>query len=314
MNEAAASSGIVVHEIEEVDLRGVFQREDRAFTPWLSRPENLNRLARALGFDMELVATEASSGTFRTDIVASRLTDGATVVIENQFGRSDHDHFGKALTYLAAHGAKVVVWIAEAFADEHRAALAWLNDNTPEEVGFYAVAPRLMRIAGSPPGLRFEVVAAPNRFVKKAKREERGAVDEVVGAFRSTLWTALAEAVAADQRFADCRLRYGGRLSFAWLLPALAAEWREDEPRVLVWLGRSATGQQGTGLDLRCREGARPEAEVLTRRAAEALRVRGVPTGVSSADLSSDTAVRSAVADLLGRGLAACEELRRAFG
>lgn len=153
---------IVIHEIEEIDLRSVFVREDRTFTPWLSQPENLARLARPLGVEIELAAIEVNSGTFRTDILARNSADGTTVVIENQFGRSDHDHFGKVMTYLAAHDAKTVVWIAEAFADEHRAALTWLNDNTPEDVGFYAVVPRLMRIAGSPPGLRIEVVIAPN--------------------------------------------------------------------------------------------------------------------------------------------------------
>jgi 3-phosphoglycerate kinase len=113
----------MIHEIEEIDLRSVFPTEHRAFTPWLGRPENLARLARSLGIEIELDTIEAASETFRTDILAKNVADGTPVVIENQFGRSDHDHFGKAMTYLAAHAAKTVVWIAEAFADEHRAAL-----------------------------------------------------------------------------------------------------------------------------------------------------------------------------------------------
>lgn len=173
MIETSPQPEIDIHEIEEVDLKSVFSWEARTFTPWLSRPENLARLARSLGIEIELEAIEANSGTFRTDILARNLADGTTVVIENQFGRSDHDHFGKAMTYLAAHGARTVVWIAEAFVDEHRAALTWLNDNTPEDVSFYGVVPRLMRIAGSPPGLRIEVVIAPNAFVKQQKQEDR---------------------------------------------------------------------------------------------------------------------------------------------
>jgi hypothetical protein len=108
----------LVHEIEEVDLRSVFPREDRTFTPWLSHPDNLARLARALGLEIEFEAAEVGSGVFRADILARSLMDGSLVVIENQFGRSDHDHFGKAMTYLAAHGARTVVWLAETFADE----------------------------------------------------------------------------------------------------------------------------------------------------------------------------------------------------
>ena len=65
--------------------------------------------------------------------------DGVAVIIENQFGRSDHDHFGKALTYLAAHQASVVVWIAESFTDEHRASLTWLNEHREDEFEFWAV-------------------------------------------------------------------------------------------------------------------------------------------------------------------------------
>ena len=92
------------------------------------------------------------------------------------------------MTYLAAHEAKIVVWLAEFFADEHRAALTWLNDNTPEDVSFYGVAPRLMRIAGSPPGLRFDIVIAPNAFVKKKKQEEHK-IDEAIPALRSSFWS-----------------------------------------------------------------------------------------------------------------------------
>ena len=129
---------VSVHEIEDLPLRSLFAREDREFTPWLAEPANLARLSRTLGFEMELTATEASTGSFRTDVLATRSQDGVAVVIENQFGRSDHDHFGKSLTYLAAHQASVVVWIAESFADEHRASLTWLNEHTEDEFEFWA--------------------------------------------------------------------------------------------------------------------------------------------------------------------------------
>ena len=89
---------VSVHEIEDLPLRSLFAREDREFTPWLAETDNLARLSRTLGFEMDLTATEASTGSFRTDILATRSQDGVAVVIENQFGRSDHDHFGKSLT------------------------------------------------------------------------------------------------------------------------------------------------------------------------------------------------------------------------
>ena len=41
-------------------------------------------------------------------------------------------HLGQLLTYAAGLEAVTVVWIAERFTDEHRAALDWLNEITAE--------------------------------------------------------------------------------------------------------------------------------------------------------------------------------------
>jgi len=45
--------------------------------------------------------------------------NGDYVIIENQFGKSDHDHLGKLLTYLANLEAKTAVWICEDPQPEH---------------------------------------------------------------------------------------------------------------------------------------------------------------------------------------------------
>ena len=78
-------------------------------------------------------------GSFSADILCRRLDGGSDeeswVVIENQYGRTNHDHLGKLLTYAAGLKARTVVWIAEEFRDEHRAALDLLNASTaPEHV------------------------------------------------------------------------------------------------------------------------------------------------------------------------------------
>ncbi len=197
---------VSVHEIEDLPLRSLFAREDRDFTPWLAETANLAHLSRTLGFEMDLTATEASTGSFRTDVLATRSQDGIAVIIENQFGRSDHDHFGKSLTYLAAHQASVVVWIAESFADEHRASLTWLNEHTEDEFEFWAVIPRVLKIGDSPPGLRFEVAIAPNRLVREVRRIDRR-VDESVAQTRKGFWEIFMPLVKSDPVLSRCGVR-----------------------------------------------------------------------------------------------------------
>jgi hypothetical protein len=303
----------VVHEIDILDLRQIFPREDHDFTPWLARTENLARLARTLDCELELIMIEAGIGAFRTDILARNVRDGTIVVIENQFRRSDHDHLGKALTYLAAHDAKTVIWLAESFADEHRATLAWLNDHTPEDVGFYAVAPRLMRIAASPPGLQFEIVVAPNRFVKTSKSSFT--LDPALAPLRAAFWSYFLDQANAEPTLAACKRRYGGRLGFLWLLPPVADEWAGDEPHVLVYLTAPTRGPQGVGLEIYGRDRMAGNVETAERleQLRTALGARGV-LGLIPADLADEDSQRQAAAQLMTRAKDAVEELIGAFG
>src|ERR1700677_3056522 len=102
-------------KLEAVPIREGWPREDSEFTPWLAGEENLASLAQEIGMELELVETESHVGTFRTDILARRAGTDETVVIENQFGKTDHSHLGQLLTYAAGAGsegggAKTVVW------------------------------------------------------------------------------------------------------------------------------------------------------------------------------------------------------------
>jgi hypothetical protein len=67
--------------------------------------EHLEYLEPTLGLTaMELVETESPVGSFFLDIRASGVdAQGQTVAvpIENQYGRTDHDHLGKLITYTA---------------------------------------------------------------------------------------------------------------------------------------------------------------------------------------------------------------------
>lgn len=146
----------------------LFLPQQRDFTVWLA--DNLALLGDTLGLDdVQLVARESRVGSFRADIVASAddgTDDGLPVVIENQYGRTDHAHLGKLITYLAASQRGLGVWIVEEVAEAHRAAVDFLNRTSDESVGFAIV---VVRFAPGPDGAHyvdFDVVSEPNLWVK----------------------------------------------------------------------------------------------------------------------------------------------------
>ena len=161
-----------------MNLRTVWANEAEHFTPWLAQADNLARLGEALGLTLEPHGTEQAVGGFSADILCRRLDGGSDdeswVVIENQFGRTDHDHLGKLLTYTAGLNAQTVVWIAEEFRDEHRAALDLLNASTSREYAYFGVEIELLKIDGSRPAPRFNIVVQPNDWAKDGQDRQDG--------------------------------------------------------------------------------------------------------------------------------------------
>ena len=137
-------------KLEKVDLRTVWTNEAADFTPWLAEEGNLERLADIIGLDLELEATEKSVGPFSADILCKDTVNDQWVLVENQLERTDHRHLGQLLTYAAGLNAVTVVWIAERFTEEHRAALDWLNEITGEGTDFFGLEIELWRIGKSP--------------------------------------------------------------------------------------------------------------------------------------------------------------------
>jgi hypothetical protein len=156
-----------------VALREAWPAEDENFTPWLAAPQNISLLSETLNMDLEVEAVEHYVGAFKADILARDVDEPAhRVIIENQFGRTNHGHLGQVLTYLAGvDGAKTIVWIAEVIQPDHRAAIDWLNLNTTEEFSFFAIEIELWRIENSLPAPRFNVVASPNDWTRTVRAE-----------------------------------------------------------------------------------------------------------------------------------------------
>ena len=93
------------------------------------------------------------------------------MLIENQLERTDHTHLGQLLTYASGLHAATVVWIAQRFTEEHRAALDWLNEITSPELNFFGLEIELWQIGNSDKAPRFNVVAQPNDWTRAVRRD-----------------------------------------------------------------------------------------------------------------------------------------------
>jgi hypothetical protein len=163
-----------------VELRDVFTTEASDFTPWLAQEENLSLLSETIGLELECEAQEKDVGPYRADILCKDAGSGNWVLIENQIERTDHIHLGQLLTYAAGLEAVSIVWIAERFTAEHRAALDWLNEHTDEHINFFGLEIELWRIGESPVAPKFNVVSQPNDWRRTVRAAaESGNVTEV---------------------------------------------------------------------------------------------------------------------------------------
>jgi hypothetical protein len=151
--------------LEPVDLRTIWPDEARDFTPWLAQEENLRRLSDALNLELELDRVEAAVGPYSADIVATDASSNSKVVIENQLEKTNHDHLGKVLTYASGLEARILIWIAKKFTDEHRQTFDYLNECTSGRLRLYGVEVEVLRIGNSIPAPHFKLVSTPNDYV-----------------------------------------------------------------------------------------------------------------------------------------------------
>jgi hypothetical protein len=213
-------------KLERVPLRDAWKHEANDFTRWLADADNLNDLADALGLsELVLVASEHWVGDFKLDILC---TDGdEQVIIENQIDKTNHSHLGQIIAYAAGVGAKKVIWVAESFRPEHAAALEFLNENTTDNLSFFAVEVELWRIGDSPLAPKFEVVVKPNDWVKSGREQARAAASTTpTKQLQQKFWMALIERLAVK-----------------------APKIRPQNPRPQHWLNNSI-GRSGFGLNI----------------------------------------------------------------
>ncbi len=151
--------------LEPVDLRTIWPDVARDFTPWLAQEENLRRLSDALNLELELDRVEVAVGPYSADIVATDASSNSKVVIENQLEKTNHDHLGKILTYASGLEARILIWIAKKFTEEHRQAFDYLNECTAGRLRLYGVEVEVLRIGGNRGQCAFHFIFVLRDFV-----------------------------------------------------------------------------------------------------------------------------------------------------
>ncbi|WP_322920657.1 hypothetical protein [Nocardioides renjunii] len=159
-------------------LTEAWKGEATDFTPLLAA--QLDALGDAIGVDLTSLGESEvpTTGGRRIDIVAQD-DGGSEFVVENQYGRADHDHLTRGLAYAVAREARGLVVVAEQHRDEFRAVAQYLNDlaeHSPERgIAVWLVEARAVRIEESKWAPLFTAVVQPNRFtatVEQAKQLE----------------------------------------------------------------------------------------------------------------------------------------------
>ena len=181
--------------LTSVDVRTVWPNEAADFTPWLAA--NISLLGEALRIELEVESTEVAVGPYSADILARDSGSGEPIVIENQLGKTDHDHLGKSITYAAVLGATSIVWIASNFTEEHRKALDWLNDHSSSDVSFFGVRLELWQVDESRPAVRFNVLSQPAEILRTAALQRSSDELSDVKKLQLEWWTQFREALAA---------------------------------------------------------------------------------------------------------------------
>ncbi|MCX6170145.1 MAG: DUF4268 domain-containing protein [Ignavibacteriales bacterium] len=153
----------MISKLITVELREVWKNEAKDFTTWLGN--NLDYLKEQLGIELTLVEIEKSVGSFYVDVLAQD-DSGHLAIIENQLGKTDHDHLGKVLTYLTNLEAKTAIWISPDPRPEHVSVINYLNQISPEDIRFYLIKVSAFKIDSSLPAPLFTIIAGPGNELR----------------------------------------------------------------------------------------------------------------------------------------------------
>lgn len=208
-----------LRKLEKAEFSAAWSSESD-FTDWLAGDDGIELLSGALQMPLEAVATEQSIGSFRADLICRDTTEDSLVVVENQLGTSDHKHLGQTLTYSAGVGAGTVVWIAEEFKDEHRAAVDRYNETTIEQIRFYALEIELWKMGDGALAPRLNVVSQPNDWRKVVSIQTEEAEEKRDGFDFFGFWVRVNEKIEPGRGIGKTRPNHRDYAFFDWKLPS----------------------------------------------------------------------------------------------
>ncbi len=110
-------------------------RNELDFSDWLA--ENIEVLNEQVVWEIDATTVHRERSVWkrsrRVDLHCQATKPSSkepfTVIIENQFGKTDNNHLARLMEYIAAFDAKGVVWIAEDAEYGDAQVMRWLNDN-----------------------------------------------------------------------------------------------------------------------------------------------------------------------------------------
>ena len=189
-----------IGKLKEIDVRNLWKHEQRDFSVWLAKENNLEYLNDILGLTLTDINREEYVGPFKCDIVAKDETTNDVIIIENQLEPTNHDHLGKTITYAAGLNAKYIVWIAKKAKEEHRAAIEWLNNNSSQNINFFLIEIHAYQIGDSEPAPLFKIIEQPNDFIKSDKNNSKNGEINKTQSERLVFWDQFNQAVAEHNK------------------------------------------------------------------------------------------------------------------
>lgn len=246
-----------IGRIRRVPLREVWPHEAHDFTRWLEG--NLDIVNEVLGTQLISAAREQAAGSFSVDLLAEDAQGNATV-IENQLGRSDHDHLGKLITYLTAFEAKAAIWIVGDPRPEHVAAITWLNESGL--ASFYLLKVEAVRIGDSLPAPVLTLIVGPSAEALEVGAQKKERAERHI--LRNRFWTGLLERAKErtrlhagtnpnDSPYLETRAGKAG-LSYGYVLS-------KNETRVELYISRPTAEESRVIFDMLASDKSAIEAD-----------------------------------------------------